>query len=212
LAQSLVFACAGSLLACSGGGDNCYIGDRMAAAELVPVHRTPDGRMVDIVEGGAVTLEQPPQGGRVLFVGVRAKNVSCALPTLQATLRDEASGRIAGLEERPVVLKPAASGFGEPDQPAELSNYSNLAACPNGNFRLQQDLFARSYRLELRIVDRFGKTAEVSRRVVPDCAPEGFAQCRCECGACYVLGDACGADAGAGPVDGGVCVRGDGGS
>ena len=93
------------------------------------------------------------------------------------------------------------------------SNYSNLPACPNGNFRLQQDMFGRPYRLEVRVEDRLGKTLTLTRRVVPECGePAKLAQCRCECGACFSIDRGCGVPADGGAADGGaadgglVCV------
>ena len=111
-------------------------------------------------------------------------------------------------------MKLAASGYGEPERPAEIDNYANLPACPNGNQRVAQNLYGRTYRLEITARDRFGKTVTVRRQVVPQCAePSRLAQCQCECGACYVLGDACDPDGGqpVQPVDAGVCPTRDGG-
>lgn len=212
-------ACAVALSLCaagcsSGGGlANCYIGDRAAPAEAVLVNRLPSGAVVDVTEGGAVGLEEPPQGGKTLFAGVRARNIGCVLD-LDTSLIDEATGMVVAFEGRPVVLKLSASGYGEPERPAELDNYANLPACPNGNQRIRHNLFGRSYRLQVMARDRFGKTVTVQRRVVPHCAePNKQAQCECECGACYVLGDACAADGGGPvqPLDAGVCPTRDGG-
>ena len=199
LVCGVLLACGGSSGPADGGLDTCYLGDRTASPEVIIVSRLPDGRFVDVVDDGGVTLQEPPQGGQVAFISVRAKNVSCVVQ-LTASFLDEASGRVGGTEERPVVLRLGASGYGEPEQPAELGNYSNLPACPNGNFRLQQDMFDRPYRLEVRIVDRLGKTATVVRRVVPVCNEAGRpARCRCECGACYSIDHGC-----AVVVDGGL--------
>jgi hypothetical protein len=187
-------------VACSGEAFE-VIGDPLAAPLITIVTRSVDGRAVPVSDLGEIPLVHPPQGGKVVFAGVRARNVTSVLQ-ITASLRDEESGRIVGHEGRPVMLARAPDGWGEPAQPAELSNYANIPACPSGNIAIQRDMYGRSYTLKVRVEDRRGRTAEASVRVVPACAEPAFLeQCRCECAAGYVLGASCVPDGGV--VDGG---------
>jgi hypothetical protein len=179
---------------CTGGLD-CAIGNPSAAPELTLVTRTVEGRLAPLAAGGEIHLIKPPQGGEVVLVGARARNVACVVQVF-ASLRDEASGRIAGSEGRPVKLTPTADGWGEPEHPAEFSNYANVPACPSGNMALRKNLHGEPYLVRLRLEDR-GRSAEATARVTPICAEPGLAdKCRCECGANYVLGQSCAPDGG----------------
>jgi hypothetical protein len=123
IAPLVLLAAAG----CTSGGLDCAIGNPSGAPEITLVTRTVDGRAVPLADGGEIPLIEPPQGGKVVFVGARARNVACVVQVF-ASLRDEASGRIVGSEGRPVKLTPAADGWGEPEHPTELSNYANVPA------------------------------------------------------------------------------------
>jgi hypothetical protein len=160
---------------------------------------------VEVGEGDPVPLLLPPQGGMILGAGVRATNLSAGAVQLTGWLVDEASGRIYGLEERPVVLE-AAEGFATPRSPRSLSSYANIAACPSA--ALPRAVNDQPWTLGLRVRDCADRSAEITVRVMPVCGePENLALCACLCAEDYVLGQPCDeGDAGpgdAGPLDAG---------
>lgn len=174
--------------------DDQFVGNPDLPVEAELVHRTVDGRVAPCQEGGDVPIMTPPQGGKVVFVGVRARNLDVRGVKLTASLRDECTNRILALEQRPVNLVETEDGWAEPERPAEISNYSNLAVCPTE--AASRDVDGTLYLLKVSIEDRDGRTAEETLRVRPVCAEPGLEeQCACQCDADYVLGGECPSDA-----------------
>jgi hypothetical protein len=207
---------AASLSACRRGGFldagvSCPIGDPTRPVEMSIVHRNADGTLAMTEDNGTIPLIQPPQGGRVLFVGARAKNLDGCPVVIHVALIDDCSG-LAVVDDRPVILEQGADGWGEPKQPSELSNYANVPVCPDPN--APRDHNDEVHTLKVTITDRYGKTASRTIHVTPVCGePDKLAECKCECSANFRLGTPCGTtrdggtfmcvDAAAGPADGG---------
>ncbi len=184
-----------------------YLGDLAAPAEIELRALRADGTDVPIVTGDDLAVIFPPQGGRVAFVGVRAKNVDgCGMQVIGA-LRDPLSKQIR-LDGRTVNLRREEDGWGATGKGIstdlasadDIGNYSNIPLCPNQ--WADQDVFDQTFELEVQIQDRRGKKASAKIDVVPRCAEPGtkLTSCRCLCKKGYVLGESCGEDAG---VDGG---------
>jgi hypothetical protein len=191
---------AGLLLAlggCGDDGDGCPVGDPSQPLTIELVQWS-QGQAVALVEGGTIDLIYPPQGGYVILPSVRAGNVDGCTVELNASLRDTETNRILGLEQRPINLATGADGLAGPAQEAELSDYANVASCPNAG--LSRDMNGNSYRLNVRITDRTGRQAEKAIMVTPDCG--GVEECDCMCDVDYVLGVDCASDGGV--PDGGV--------
>lgn len=185
--------------------ERCPIGDLAKAPEIEIVFRDEAGSVHSATPGGDIPLIQPPQGGKVLFVAVRAQNVDgCALK-ISASLRDPCSGTLVSLERRPINLVATAGGYGEPARPDTIDNFSNLPACPRAG--TSKDVVGQRHLLRVTVEDRAGKTAEASVEVVPRCAESTRVLCECECRSDYVLGESCGERPDAGTasecVDGG---------
>jgi hypothetical protein len=178
----------------------CFVGDPNLPAEIQPIFRDVNNEMQPMTAGGSVPLILPPQGGKVMVVGVRARNLDGCPLDISASIRDTCSNAIIALERRPITLNPSGDGWLDPLKPAELENYSNLPACPRAN--LERDVHAEPYQLTIRVEDKDGRMAETSIEIVPTCAePEFMDQCLCECRSDYTLGDECTGerpDAGAG--------------
>lgn len=162
-----------------------------------------DGKDVPIADGDDLAVVFPPQGGRVAFVGVRATNVDgCALQLVGA-LRDPLSKQVR-LDGRTVNLRKEPDGWGTTGRGAEtdlgssdaIGDYSNVPLCPN--LWADQDVYDKTFELEVQIKDRRGKTAVKKINVTPRCAEPGEKEraCRCLCRKGYVLGESCGEDAG----------------
>jgi hypothetical protein len=168
----------------------CFVGDPALPAEIEPVFRDVELKMQLMTEGGAVPLILPPQGGKVMVVGVRARNLDGCPVTIASSIRDTCSNSIIALENRPVRLEPNGDGWLTPAIPSDLINYSNLPACPRAN--LERDVHAQPYLLSIRVEDKDGRKAETMIEIVPTCAePEFMDQCLCECDQDYSLGDEC---------------------
>jgi len=191
-------AIAALLAACGGdnavpdAGEVCAVGDP-AAAPVLQVIGHGGGAIED---GGTIALEVPPQGGLVAFAGLRARNVDLCGASVQAALRDPCTGRVVGYELRPVAWRIAEDGFAEPAQPAEISDFANIPACPNA--AISHDVDGHPLTLEVRLYETSGRTTEVTLTVTPQCPAEGD-YCRCICDSDYDLGADCPDD-----PDGGV--------
>jgi hypothetical protein len=192
------------------GGHECTVGflgnpANAPSAELLVLHA--DDTVVPVHDGDTVPMIFPPQGGRVIFIGVLATNVDgCALQ-LTGSLKDEASGLVT-LDSRTIDLIPTGDGGGAssaPNEPlsAAISNFSNITVCAN-NWSTT-DVYGHRYELAVTIRDRRGRQLTQKIHVVPECGePARLQECLCICKANYVMGEAC-PDAGAGAsADAGV--------
>lgn len=190
------------LAACPDGGDPCFVGVAGAPPELQVVMLQAGGGGYEVAaDGGVAPLLMPPQGGKLIAPAVLARNVDGCGLQISAALRDPCDGKLVGLEQRPIDLRARDDGWAEPKDPVQLSNYSNLSVCPRANG--MRDVNGAPYTLEVSVTDRDGRTAATSLTVVPTCAEADYlAQCECECGAGYVLGQSCEGRPDAGPTDG----------
>ncbi len=221
-ARSARFASIGSLVVALGGlGGACsdptpspptpppptgecgvpYLGDRNAPMELQVRALKADGTDVPLTDGSDLALIFPPQGGRVAFVGVRATNLDPCAVQLLGALRDPRSKQVR-VDARTVNLQRAADGYGvtgtgntDVTSDVAIAAYSNVPVCPNQ--WSDESVFDAEYELEVKVTDHAGKRGGATIRVIPRCAePARAAQCRCLCKKGYVLGEACGEDAG----------------
>lgn len=79
---------------------------------------------------------------------------------------------------------------------AEIGDYSNVPLCPNQ--WASKDIYDQPFELEFLVTDKNQKTTTKKITVTPRCAEPGEKEsaCRCLCRNGYVLGEACGEDAG----------------
>jgi hypothetical protein len=196
-------ACAGTIESDDQALDpaDCFVGDPDLEPEVQLIYRTVEGAWAPLAEGGEVPLILPPQGGKVFMVGVRARNLDICGVRQVAGLRDQCTGRIVGSERRPVFLVKDAEGWAVPRQPHELSDYSNVPACPS--FGTDRDVDGEPYELELQLIDGRGRQVTLHTTVVPVCGEaQHAAQCECECDSDFILGQACAAEDGPKPPPG----------
>lgn len=172
----------------SDGGDPfacvATIGDLAAPPELIAIRSgSPDG--VALTDGAVVPMMAPPQGGIILLVGVRARNVDgCALQ-LTAALRDPGTNQVIALETRPAQLRIGGDGWGVPVE-VQFVSMANLAVCPAA--AATRDVFDQPWRLELTIDDR-GRQATTAVTITPSCADVSpMWDCPCQCAADYQPG------------------------
>lgn len=163
-----------------------------------------DGTDVPLKDGDDLAVLFPPQGGRVAFVGVRATNIDgCGVQVIGA-LRDPLSQQVR-VDGRTLNFRRDADGWGSTgrgtttniEDSDAIGDYSNVPLCPNQ--WADQDVFDKPFKVEVKITDKRKKTAFASVTVTPRCAEPGMKEvaCKCLCRRGYVLGEACGEDAGA---------------
>jgi hypothetical protein len=214
-ARALALAAAAPSIACSspadphGGHDaeTCpagFLGDSGADPQVEVQVLRADNTIATIQDGDSVPMLLPPQGGRVIFAGVRATNVDgCALE-LRGALRDLATSA-AMFDMRTINLIPTGDGWGASATAATsiseaIASFSNIPTCPN-NWS-STDVYGHIYGLEVTIIDRAKRQSTKTVRVTPQCGqPENIPECMCICSAGYVTGQACG-DGGSGGGDG----------
>jgi len=168
----------------------CIAGDPQQALEVNVVYRTTDTFMPIPVAPAQAQLIQAPQGGQVLFVGVRVTNIAGCNVTISTSLVDTGTGAVASLESRPITLEKGTDGWLQPRLPTSMSNYSNLPACPRAN--LTRSIDNQTYELRVRLTDAQGRMSLTSTNIVPTCGTGANATlCHCQCAQNYVQGMPC---------------------
>src|SRR5438105_2079917 len=163
--------------------DCCIVGDAIADAVLQPVFRNADGSgFTDLHDGDRVPLILPPQGGKVILVGVRGTNVSCDLKINAGVFDDcQTPARVLGREGRLIEL---AHTDGTPAEPTQLNDYANIPMCPSVSS--SRDIDEQPYRVEIRVTE-VQRTNEAAPRthvfdlaITPFCSqPDVLDECRC---------------------------------
>jgi hypothetical protein len=150
--------------------------------------RDADLVLKELAEGGNAPMILPPQGGRVIFVGVRATNLEPCSVELSGTLRDLTSGEVR-VDARKTNLKPTGDGWATSVE-NDISTFSMIPTCPNQ--WASTDIFGHTFELTLKVTAKDGKTAQKTLNVTPTCAqPESQAECQCQCTKGYTLGQTC---------------------
>lgn len=194
-----------------GGPEGCpagFIGDPSKEIEIELRALRADGTDVPIADGDELAIVTPPQGGRVSFVGVRARNLDGCGVQVTGALRDLGSAQIR-VDGRTVNLRKEPDGWGTTGQgtmtdfssSAAIGDYSNVPVCPNQ--WADVDVFDHTFELEVLVQDSRKKKATKVIKVTPRCSEPGAKEtaCRCLCKQGYVLGQAC---AEKGVTDGGT--------
>jgi hypothetical protein len=189
--------------ACSGG----VLGDGGSPDFQFLVLQS-DDTVTPIGEDASVPIVTPPQGGRIVLVGVRATNVDGCGLDLTGALRDPQTQQVT-FERRTVDLTPTGDGWGASgsvnrSMPSQISNFANVPVCPNE--WSMSDIYDHTYRLEVTIRDRQGRELTKKIDVTPRCAAIDAQGCSCLCMAGYVLGQSC---AEGGTEDGDAGAQGD---
>jgi len=148
----------------------------------------PNGKLQPVDEGSDVTLMFPPQGGRVVWVGVRARNVNPCGVRLVGALRDPISKQVR-LDSRIINLQIASDGYGQSDI-GNIFTFTNIPVCHNT--WSSQDLMDLPYELTVSLTDKDDRKVTKVSQVIPRCNEPGqISQCRCICDSDYVLGMMC---------------------
>jgi hypothetical protein len=141
-----------------------------------------------VAEGDTVDVIMPPQGGRVVFAGVRATNLDVKGAQISGAIRDPESMHLM-LDARTVNLEPTDDGWAA-SVDEDISTFSNVPVCPNQ--WSSKDIFDQDYELVMTVTDKGGRTATQTVTVRPMCAePDLLQDCLCICKQGYVLGEPC---------------------
>jgi hypothetical protein len=197
----LAFVATTSIVACSappvppaddggitGGCILPYVGDKNAPMEMDVIALGVGGKLATLSDGSDISLIFPPQGGRVVFAGVRARNVNPCGVRLAGAIRDPLSKQVR-IDNRILNLQVTADGYAQSD-PGDISAFSNIASCPNQ--WSAQDMMDLPYELTVTLTDTDDKKVTKVLQVIPRCDEPGEIDgCRCICAADYVLGMVC---------------------
>jgi len=165
-----------------------FVGSAALPAQLRLRALGPGNAVVEIEDGATVPVMQPPQGGRVVFLGAEATNVDPCGVSLKGVVRDVATDQVR-IDARTVNLAAQGQGWSASD-PADVSSFANVPLCPNQ--WSSQSIEGGEFEIELSITERNGRNLTRSMRAVPRCAePENEAECRCICAQGYRLGEVC---------------------
>jgi len=197
LAAAIV-ACGVACSASSGNGPPpCsagFLGDPSAALAFDLQVLTADDQVVTLSDGDPVAMIAPPQGGRVVFVGVHATNLDACAVQLTGALRDLTTDAVT-VDSRTINLVPTGDGYGVSGTASTavssaIANFSNVPVCPNE--WASQNVYGVTYGLEVTVQDHGGRQLTKTIQVTPQCAePSNMAECLCICEKGYVLGEAC---------------------
>lgn len=184
----------------SGTCEAAYLGDPSLPIEMEPVFMAPDESVQPLADGATVPLVFPPQGGRVIFIGVRATNLSPCGAKLTGAARDLTTGQIR-FDARPLNLAVGPDGKGG-SIAGDLSSFSNVPICPNQ--WASTNAFDETFGIEIQLQDRDGKKAEITLQAKLSCAePANEEGCKCICKEGYTTDQICNEPVADGGTDGG---------
>ena len=137
-----------------------------------------DDHMIDITDGSQVPLLGAPQGGHIMLVGARIKAASDCQLIANAALRDVATNRVLGLEQRPLLLDRHHDGWAVPRH--GIDEMPNLAVCPAS--AATTTIYNHEYKLEVTLMTLDEQmVATATALITPTCQP-GDGYCEGDCG------------------------------
>ena len=172
----------------SGGSGSASPG----ALEVIPAMYGGDGKdTIPIADGDAIPLTFPLQGGHVLMIGARIRNLHTTTIKIHGRLVSPIDGTIAGEDTRTVVVSPVEGDETLMQTNIETnSQVANVTVCPNYAPRA---IDGQPWIVEITVTELYAdapRTAVGTRTVTPTCGANlpSQKQCQCECDADYVIG------------------------
>lgn len=136
-----------------------------------------DDHRITITDGTQVPLIGAPQGGHILLVGASIRAAGDCQLVATASLRDPATQRVVGLEQRPLLLEKQANGWAVPR--GGLDAMPNVAVCPSA--AASTAIYGHEYQLEVALTTLDGAPVVTSTAMItPTCADS---YCESDCGA-----------------------------
>lgn len=151
-----------------------------------------------LTDGDRVSIEPPLQGGYVLYLGVRARNVHGLTTRIDAAVVDVGSPRVIAIEQRPVRLLDDGTGWAAPE--SQYQDLGNVPVC--STVTGATDFDQTTWRLQVHLTDGDGRTADTAVLINPTCDPLDSFGCECACDSERPGDGSCAVD----PVDGGVAL------
>lgn len=135
------------------------------------------GTVARVADQPNVPLVSAPQGGHILLIGarVRATVKSCSVE-VNAALRDPATNRVIGLEQRPMTISSYGGEWAGPPPSIGLSDLANVAVCPSSVATTSID--AHPYQVEVRVVAAGIAIANATATITPTCSDQ---YCHSDC-------------------------------
>jgi len=160
-----------------GGDDEPEDCDLSAGLDAEIVFANQMGTVARVADQPNVPLITAPQGGHILLIGARvhATVKSCSVD-VNAALRDPATNRVLGLEERPITISSNGGEWAGPPPSVGLSDMANVAVCPSSAATTSVD--AHPYQVEVRIVSAGTTIANATATITPTC---NDSYCRNDC-------------------------------
>jgi len=135
------------------------------------------GKVAPVTDQQTVPLIAAPQGGHILLLAARVRaNVTSCVVDINAALRDPATNRVIGLEERPIKISSYGGEWAGPPASAGLSDLANVAVCPSSAVTTSVD--AHPYRVEVRVVAAGVTIGTTTATITPTC---NDSYCRNDC-------------------------------
>ena len=133
-----------------------FVGDKTAQPSIEIIYLYADGTVRPAAEGGEAPLIEPPQGGRVIFAGIRARNVDACAATLSGALRDTQSNRVM-LDQRTtnLVAQDGGTAGSTGDEASTFAPLEQLCLSPQCGFSSTvhgNDIAVEAQRAKLRLV------------------------------------------------------------
>ncbi len=143
------------------------------------------GQLIIVSDGDAVDLLRPPQGGFVMYAGLRLKNIVPCGVRLRGVVRDlKTDAPLSEFDARSADLVLADGGWWVP--PGDFSSIPNVALCPDNT---GGSVLNRAVRLEVTATDQRMRVGSASKEITPTCPPGiCLPMCECTCGPDYTLG------------------------
>jgi hypothetical protein len=177
-------ACGGESTPDAREAERCPIGDMSAAPEVEIMHLDGQSAVVHTQAMAEVPLLAPPQGGWIVLLGAKARNIDGCRLTLKTVLVDACNDQILQIDSRPTKLEVGSDGWGV----SSATTFGNLPVCPQ--LTAERDLHDAPYRVQVILEDGDGKKGQADMTIVPVC-PANTPLCTCQCGRDYVIGTDC---------------------
>jgi len=181
-------ACGGESTPDAREAERCPIGDMSAAPEVEIMHLDAQNAMIKTEAMAQVPLLAPPQGGWIVLLGAKARNIDGCRLTLKTVLVDACNNQLLQIDQRPTKLEVGGDGWGV----SSVTTFGNLPVCPQ--LTAERDLHNVPYKVQVILEDGDGKKGQAEMTVVPVC-PANTPLCTCQCGRDYVIGTDCPATA-----------------
>jgi len=163
-----------------------YLGDKTAAPKLEVWSLSEQGNIIPVDASHPVLLRQPPQGGRVAFLGIRATNLDSCSADLIASVKNPMNSQIR-LDGRTINLVPEGNGWGGSVLDS-IDTQANVPLCPNQWSSLS--IPSGTFQLTVTVTDVDSRKVTVMTPVTFRCA-DTDPTCACLCRTGYKLGDPC---------------------